>query len=70
MFDVMRQVKISRKKSPDKGKSDKDKKKNTEVKSKKSFVQKKGDEIICNVCGKPGELASNCPLKQEIPMKK
>ena len=22
--------------------------------------------MVCNVCGKPDELASNCPLKQEI----
>ena len=64
MVDIMKQVKISRKKtSPDKGKSKIDKKKNLDVKSKKYFVQQKGDGIIYNFCRKPGELASNCPLK-------
>ena len=33
MIDIMRKIKISRKKSPEKGKSDKDKKKNPDVKS-------------------------------------
>ena len=35
MVDIMRQVKISKKKSPGKGKLDRDKKKNPDVKSKK-----------------------------------
>ena len=60
MVDVMRQVKIGRKK-PEKGKSDK----KPEVKAETSFAQKKA--ITCNVCGRPDELASNCPLKLEVP---
>ena len=32
-------------------------------------VSFKGKGIICNFCAKPDELASNCPLKQEILMK-
>ena len=68
MVDVMRQVKVRKKTSP--SDEEKSKKKSTEaVKQEKSFAQNKGDGIICNVCGKPGELASNCPLKQEIAMK-
>ena len=41
IVDIMRKVKISRKKSLDKGKSDKDKKKkkNPDVKSEKNFVR-------------------------------
>ena len=70
MLDLIWQVKIRRKISPlDK---DKSKKKYTKgEKQEKSFAQKKGhgNNIICNVRGKPGELASNCPLKQEIAMK-
>ena len=68
MVDVMQQVKIRWKTSP--SDEDKSKKKSTEgVKQEKSFAQNKGDGIICNVCGKPGELDSNCSLKQEISMK-
>ena len=70
MVDVMRKVGIIRKKtSPsEKGKSNKDERKNLDEKSEKSSVQQKGDRIICNLCGKPGELDINCPLKQYIPM--
>ena len=39
------------------------------MKQEESFVPYKGDGIICNICGKPGELASNCSLKQQIDMK-
>ena len=61
MVDVMQQVKIRWKTSP--SDEDKSKKKSTEgVKQEKGFAQNKGDGIICNVCGKPGELASNCSL--------
>ena len=34
---------------------------------KKLFAQR--TETVCNVCGKPDELASNCPLKKESEMK-
>ena len=71
MADVMRQVKvITRKKSLEKGKSELAMKRNTEVKSEKNFLQRKGDGILCNICGKPGELAKNCTLKMDIPIKK
>ena len=33
-------------------------------------MQQKGDGIMCNVLIQPGELAINCPLKLDIPMKK
>ena len=47
MVDVMRQVKvITRKKSPEKGKLERDKKRNTEVNSDKSFMQQKGEGIM------------------------
>ena len=64
----MRKVKIRQNTSP--SNDGKSKKKSTKgVKQKKSFTQNKGYGIICNVCGKAGELASNFPLKQEIAMK-
>ena len=70
MVDVMRQVKVSPcKKSADKDKSE-SKQKSSDVTTEKSFAQEKWDLILCNVCGKPGELASNCPMKLEFPMGK
>ena len=68
MVDVMRHVKVRQNTSP--SNEEKSKKKSTDaVKQRKSFAQNKGDGIICNVCGKPGELSSNCPMKWEISMK-
>ena len=66
MGDVMRQVKVSpRKKSTEKSKSE-FKQKSSDVTTEKSFAREKRDPILCNACGKPGELESNCPMKLEV----
>ena len=64
MFEVMRTVRVPMKKDKNKGGDD-------EIPPGADSFAQTGDKknVTCFVCGKPGELASNCKLKPEIPEK-
>ena len=70
MVDVTRQFKVkttSKKKFSPSDQYKSDGKTDVKVKSEKRFAQ--SIQIICNVCVKPDELFSNCPLKKEFLIK-
>ena len=68
--DVMRQVKIKKKKSSDKrGKGKQDKKKDNETKDDEnatSFAQSNTNGRTCFCCGSDKHLADKCPMREDI----